>query len=366
MEPDEADSVFAAIVAAVARGERSQAMQMAEMALQYLMDEPLVLLLAAEGLDERGCGLEALGLIERASQIAPEQAEVWRRLGIAMARQGRSADALAAFTTALDIQPDNVPTLMNAGEASYRLAALTAAERCFRRVVELAPKEANALGALAAIAARRQRADEARTLAKRALAITPDLLTAEMAIGRADLVQGFAEEARNRMTRLLRRADLSNDNKVGAFDLRADALDRLDLPAEAFADYQARNAILRRTNAPRMNYAIGERRVDEARRLQEYFSKASEDRWRTGPGDDAPGIGAAFGHAFLIGFPRSGTTLLETVLAAHPGVATLSEVDHLAQVSKGFLSDAAALDQLAELTQRMADEARQSYWTLRR
>ena len=308
MDPDEADRVFEAIVAAVARGERSRALHMAEGALRFFMDEPLVLMLAAESLEEQGRALEALSLIERASEIVPEQAEVWRRLGGAMVRQGRSADALAAFGKALDIQPDSIATLRDAGEASYRLSALTAAERYFRRVAELAPEEANAIAALAAIAARRQKADEARALAKRALAIRPNLLTAEMAIGRADLVEGLAEATRERMTRMLDRPDLSDDNRVGALDLRADALDTLDRPGEAFADYQSRNAILRRVNAPRIEREIRERRADEARRLGEYFAAAPNDPWRATAGEDEIGARAASGHAFLIGSPRSGTT----------------------------------------------------------
>jgi tetratricopeptide (TPR) repeat protein len=362
METDEADRVFEAIVAAVARGQRSRALQMAEAALRYLMDEPLVLLLAAEALDEQGRGKEALSLIEQASEIVPEQAEVWRRLGAAMVRQGRTADALAAFKRALDIEPDSVATLMDAGEASYRLAALTAAERYFQRAAELAPKEAAALAALAAIAARRQKADEARILAERALAIAPELLTAEMAIGRADLVEGVAKAARERMNRLLDRPDLSDDNRVGALDLRADALDRLDLPNEAFADYQARNAILRRINAPRIERELSERRVDEARRLANYFSAARNDSWGARAGEDQIGARAASGHAFLIGFPRSGTTLLERVFAAHPGVVTLSEVDHLGEVGGHFMANSTALDELAQLAPPLADAARESYW----
>ena len=164
------------------------------------------------------------------------------------------------------------------------------------------------------------------------------------------------------MTRLLDRPDLSDDNRVGALDLRADALDTLDLPSEAFADYQARNAILRRINAPRIEREIGERRVDEARRLAEYFSAASSDWWRAGAGEDEIGARAAAGHAFLIGFPRSGTTLLERVFAAHPGVVTLSEVDHLGEVGGHFIANATALDELAQLTPPLADAARESYW----
>ncbi len=361
MHPDEADRVFEAIVAAVARGDRSHALRLALAGLREFMDEPLVLMLAAEGLDEQGKGQEALTLLERAAQIVPEQAEVWRRLGGAMVRQGRLAEGLAAFKRALELQPDDITTLMAAGEASYRLSALTAAEHYFRRTTELAPKEADALAALATIAVRRQKSSEARPLAERALEIRPNLFTAEMAIGRADLIDGFPEAALERMTGLLDRADLNDDSRVSSLDLRAEALDILDRPREAFADYEARNAILRRINAPRIDRQI-ERRVDEARRLNGYFSAAPNDSWLAGAGDDEIGARTARGHAFLLGFPRSGTTLLEKVCASHPLVATLEEVDCLAQVGQRFLADDASLDNLARLTAPLANAAREAYW----
>ena len=156
MNSDEQDRAFEAIVAAVARADRSQAHRLAIAGVHEFMDEPLVLLLASEGLDEQGQVQEALALLERAAQIVPEQAEVWRRLGSAMVRQDRLADGLAAFEKALEIEPDTVATLLAAGDASYRLGAMTAAERYFRRTAELAPKEPDALAALAIIAARRQ------------------------------------------------------------------------------------------------------------------------------------------------------------------------------------------------------------------
>jgi tetratricopeptide (TPR) repeat protein len=362
LDSDEADRIFDAIVAAVARGERKRALHMAEAALRYFMDEPLVLLLAAESLDEQGRAPEALSLLTRAAEITPEQAEVSRRIGALMIRQGRTRDALSAFEKALAIEPDSVVTLLAAGEASYRLGALTSAGDYFGRVVERAPKEASAIAALALIAARRQKTDDARALANRALVLQPNLLTAEMALGRADLIEGLAEATRERMTRLLHRPDLNDDIRVGVLDLRADAFDILDLRDEAFADYQSRNATLRRANGPRIEREINERRVDEARRLAEYFAHAPNDPWHASAGEDHVGARAASGHAFLLGFPRSGTTLLERVLAAHPGVATLSEVDHLAEVGRGFMADAKGLDRLAQLTPPLADAARESYW----
>ena len=102
--------------------------------------------------------------------------------------------------------------------------------------------------------------------------------------------------------------------------------------------------------------------MDEAKRLTKYFARAPHDPWRASAGEDHVGARAASGHAFLVGFPRSGTTLLERVLAAHPGVATLSEVDHLAAVGRGFMADAKGLDRLAQLTPPLADAAREIYW----
>ena len=173
---------------------------------------------------------------------------------------------------------------------------------------------------------------------------------------------GVTERARDRITRLLAGGDLSDDNLVGALDLRAEAFDILDVPARAFADYTARNAIVRRVNARRLDREVGERRVDQARRLHEYFAAAPIEPWRAPAGDDKTGARTASQHVFLVGFPRSGTTLLERVFAAHPGVVTLSEVDHLGRVGRRFLENTTALDDLARLTSASADAVREVYW----
>jgi tetratricopeptide (TPR) repeat protein len=362
MSSPTADAAFGAIVAAVTRGDRKRAISLAAAALDQGLDEPLVLLLAAEGLEDEGRAGEAFDLIRQAVDLAPEQQEAWRRLGNALVRSGKVDEGLAAFRTALKIGPDMAPTLIAAGGASYRLGELTEADGYFRRAAKLAPGDAEPMAGLAAIASRQRRPAEARALAGRALALRPHMPTAEMAIARADLSEGLAEDARARMARLLDRSDLYDDVRVGALDLRSEALDLLGLTDEAFADYQARNAIVRRINAPRIEREIGERRVDQARRLSGYFLAASPEHWRTQAGRDKISVGPEGGHAFLVGFPRSGTTLLERVLAGHPGVVTLEEVDHLGQIGQPWLADAAGLDALARLSPQAADSAREAYW----
>jgi tetratricopeptide (TPR) repeat protein len=309
-----------------------------------------------------GIALQPAVVLLQAVNLAPEQQEAWRRLGNALVRSGKVDEGLAAFRAALKIGPDMAPTLIAAGQASYRLGELTEADGYFRRAAKLAPGDAELMAGLAAIASRQRRPGEARALAGRALASRPHMPTAEMAIARADLSEGLAEDARARMARLLDRSDLYDEVRVGALDLRSEALDILGLTNEAFADYQARNAIVRRINAPRIEHALRERRVDQTRRLVRYFTSASPDRWLAQAGEDKIGVDQAGGHAFLLGFPRSGTTLLEKVLAGHPGVITLEEVDHLGQIGQSWLADAAGLEALARLPPQAADTARQAYW----
>lgn len=70
----------------------------------------------------------------------------------------------------------------------------------------------------------------------------------------------------------------------------------------------------------------------------------------------------AGGHIFLIGFPRSGTTLLEQVLAGHPRVATLEERPTLAPAIDAFLDPPTGLDALAAMDEATAEHWRADYW----
>lgn len=350
------DGDLADIVAAVAREDRPAAASLAKAALGRGLEHPLVLVLVAEALETEGDPSQAAALLQKAAALAPDGLEVWRRLGRLLAAQGMQTEAAAAFDQALAIAPTALPILLDAGVASFRSGDLKTAEDRYRRAAELAPHEAEPLAALAAIAARKGDVAQARVQAERALRLQPDSISAHMAIGRADLSDGAADRAEVRMSELLGRSDLNHDSRVGALDLRAEALDRLDRAADAFADYTARNSILERLHAPRM---ANERRIDQARRLNAYFARAPAQPWRRPAGRDEEGARAARGHVFLLGFPRSGTTLLEKALAGHSDVVTLDEVDHLIEIADPLLDE---VEDLARLSPEAADAHRQVYW----
>ena len=69
-------------------------------------------------------------------------------------------------------------------------------------------------------------------------------------------------------------------------------------------------------------------------------------------------------HVFLVGFPRSGTTLLENVLAAHPDVVTLEEKDCLARIAAPYVAADEGLERLARIGSGEALRQRDAYWSM--
>jgi hypothetical protein len=68
------------------------------------------------------------------------------------------------------------------------------------------------------------------------------------------------------------------------------------------------------------------------------------------------------GHVFLLGFPRSGTTLLEVVLDGHPRVASLDEHELLIEGVQRFMGEPRDLSALARATDEELQPLRKAYW----
>jgi sulfotransferase family protein len=68
------------------------------------------------------------------------------------------------------------------------------------------------------------------------------------------------------------------------------------------------------------------------------------------------------GHVFLLGFPRSGTTLLEVVLDGHPRVASLDEHELLIDAVREFMRDPQDLEALTHADEAQLQQMRKAYW----
>jgi len=323
---------------------------------------PLVLMLAAENLEAAGRFGRAAKLLAEALQVADGEPELWRRYGIVLGKQGLFAEARAALAEAFDIAPDQPAVRLALATACYRLGELDVAQTHFEALARSNPRWPEPLGALAAIAAQRGDGPAAADFARQALNLAPDHLPARIALARAALVSGNAAQAEALAIELLAGLDRKDDHRIALLGLRADARDALGLHDEAFQDYVTRNALLLAQYTPVMAASGVERRLDQSRRLGEWIARMDADAWAASAISASNLARPCAGHLFIVGFPRSGTTLLEKALAGHESIRTLPEIDCLGDVAGSLLASQGALDRLARLSAEEVAALRDRYF----
>ena len=350
------DTVLGAVARALGAGEVGRAVAMAEAALARGMEHPLMLHLSADRLMGEGRHAEALPRLERARALAPADANVLNALGQALIVLGRPDQAREVLDAALEARPDFPAALFSRGQALEAMGELEAAQADYEAAARR-PDYPEPMAALASIAARLGRRDEARAWAEKALALAPGYWAPALALASVEVGEGDFAGAEARLRGLIEDASLSATNRGGVWKLLGDAVGGQGRIDEAFDAYEKGNDLLGQAYLARSGDRAGFA-LAEARRLAGHFASAAPEAW-SGAGEDREGAALVRGHAFLVGYPRSGTTLLEQVLASHPEVVGLEERPTLVDPIDRALADPARLARMAE---GEADGLRKVYW----
>ncbi len=340
---------------ALRRGDVAMAMDLSEQAVGQGLEETNILTLAGQRRLRLGKPDSALPLFNRARLLNGASIEALNGLGLCLTQLGRGREAVAVFDDALALSPATAYLHLHKAQTLEEIGAFAESQAALEKLLALDPRDAQALARLAGLAARRGDMASARDFATRALAITP-MAAASIALAMADLEDKAFETARTRLAPLIADAKTSPVNLSIAQGLMGDALDGLDKPAEAFAAYVAARETLRDASA--FLFKDKERAVDRVRRIANYFHAAPSEPWRAPANAGAPGAT----HVFLVGFPRSGTTLLEQVLAGHGDIQTLEEADCLADAIRDFADPPNGLERFASLDAAGLDRSRALYW----
>jgi tetratricopeptide (TPR) repeat protein len=221
---------------------------------------------------------------EKAVQLDPDYAEAHNGLGWARQEQGDSGSALEHFQTALRIKADLTPALLNVGMLHVEQGDFPAAEQVFREVLRRVPRHSGALAQLAMLLGRR-------------------LPVADETVLRAALADPDMDEAGRQV---LHFAVAHLDDAQGAHDQAAEHLRQAN--ALALAD--------RRSRGKEYHPADHTRFVEK---MMAAFSPAFFER--------VCGFGLESTRPlFIVGLPRSGTTLTEQILASHSRVFGAGEL----------------------------------------
>ena len=258
---------------------------------------------------------EAVVDFERAIAIRPDLAEAHNNLGTALAALGRMDGAVTSYQRALAINPGHGAAWANLGNAWAALRREAEAVACYERALACPTRDpdtycsvALSLQALGCLSDARRAIEAAVELAPR----RPDFYHVLARIKR------FAADDLHiaRMEALAQdMGSFSESVQAGVHFALAKAYDDIAEYERSFRHASTANALKRRT------IAYDERRtLGFLERLRTTFGADLMERLR--------GAGAASPvPVFIVGMPRSGTTLIEQILASHPAVFGGGELD---------------------------------------
>jgi len=347
-----------AIHAATQQRDFPRAATLAEAALQDGIEHPMALNLAALKAEQEGRFDDALMVLRRAVEIAPEDLGARNAMGLVLTRLERYPQALAAFDGVVELAPEFAGAHCARGATLEAMGKLKDAEAAYNHALELEPENLGATQGLANLLSRRGAHAEARPLAEAVLEAEPNFPDAVMVLAAADAAEGHGERAKQRLELLAGDERLTPHQRALAQGQLGDVLDSLDLPAEAFQAYAACNMGLWRAYAPVHGQGAGA--LDFARAMIAELDLIPPDAWTSKPA--AASADAPKAHVFLLGFPRSGTTLLEQVLASHPDVEALEERETLIDAQRAFQMAPTDVARLAKASEAELAPLRAAYW----
>jgi Flp pilus assembly protein TadD len=350
---------LAAVVRALQTGDTAQATRLAVAALAAGDRHPALFNLRALDHENAGRFDAALTDLQQARALAPKDFALANAEGLCLARLDRMADAVRAFEDAAALKPDFAPAHFNRGWALEPLGELNEARRSYEQALALKPDHVDAMAHLATLATRRGDYAEARRLADRALALEPGRPAAELALASAEFGEGESKAAEARLQGLVARDEIGPHDRAMAEGQLGDALDALGEPKAAFEAYTRSNQGLRAIYAPRFAAPGTPTVSDMLKWLIDYFDAGSGAGWSR---PDEAREGPVQGHVFLLGFPRSGTTLAEQALAANPAVVALEERETLHAALRDFMRGPQTLNRLKAADDAALEPYRAAYW----
>lgn len=328
---------------------------LAERTLAEGFEHPMLLNVAATHLEELGKDDDALKLLERAVAVAPQDVGARNALGLCLQRLDRPSEALFHIDELLRQQPELHFAHANRGNALIALGLLRHAEASHQRAVQLEPGNFLSLAGLASIAMHRGQHQQARQWAQRALALAPGFPDAVLSLAAAEMANGELTAAESRLRQLIIDSRSGPTDRARAAGQLGDVLDAGGRYAEAFESYLAGNEAYAQIHRQLASADV----LGYTRGLVAALERLDLTQWRT----QAPASASdSAGHVFLLGFPRTGTTLVEVVLDGNPQVVSLEEHELLTQGVLEFMREPLDFTALAQADGAAVAALRADYW----
>jgi tetratricopeptide (TPR) repeat protein len=251
---------------------------------------------------------EAETSLRRAIELAPDGATTHSRLGAVLTELGRFQDAVTSHQHAIQLQPKDTSIHLAFGRSLLQAKELEASEASFRRALSLDRDFAPAWERLGATLLVGGRVEDALSCFRRAIAIDPDLAAAHEALAYSG--RATSEAQLQHLAALVGDPDRPVVNRIVAGFAAGRFLDNAGRHDKAFPHFVAANALHRQLLAE-----AGEGFDPDAlaREVEGVIERCNPALFSAASGWGNP----SELPVFIVGMPRSGTSLVEQIVASH-------------------------------------------------
>lgn len=260
-------------------------------------------------------------VLRTAAEVYPRNYEAHFHHGWVLGQMCREGDALIALKRAASLEPQRAAVWHELGVTHQNLGEPAKSVECFERAMFLNPKRPETYCACSIMLERDRKPEKARKTLEKGLAKNPNDPQIRMMLAQMDSRSGNAEGAVRVLKEVI--ASAPSQEVLGrAYHALSVALEELKRHPEAWEAAAAFNAAIR--PLPTVTNALTSSEFVVFRTVKSYEAISAEQyaKWQSPPegaSDDLPE------PSFLVGFPRSGTTMTENALGAHPRVIALDE-----------------------------------------
>ncbi len=378
------------ILGAVLRelGRNSEALDANEVAVKLSPQDAVAHSNLGATLTELGRLHEAKASYTQAIALKPDYPEAHYNLGVTFQQLGRLNEAKASYTQSIALNPDYPEAHNNLGAILHELGRLDEAEASYTQAIALKPNYAEANSNLGNTLQKLGRFNEAETSYKQAIALKPDYSEAHLnlcellkTMNRVDELLSFIRnecrkilentadflyfealiefrkenyETASELMEKININELMDNRHLSAIKLQGDIHHHKKNYSAAFECYESKNKHVKdsieykRLDAEK--YFIQQKeKVTQIEQLKEQYTYKSvvKPKW--------------IQPTFLIGFPRSGTTLLDTILRTHSNIDVLEELP-MVNIMNASLGNSPTISMIESMDNKAAEVASGYYF----
>jgi tetratricopeptide (TPR) repeat protein len=308
------------------KGEPAEAERVCQAILQREPEHVGALRLLAVIANEDERFVVAEGLLRRVVSLAPGNAAALGDLGHFLREQSRFPEAIEVLEQTVAIDDSNPRTWLALGDLLAIVGRTDAALAAYEKCLDLAPEEPSALTGRGHMLRIAGRTDEAIASYRQAIDAQPN---AGGGWWNLASLHGYSFNEGNvaEMQGLLAAGEMTPESEVPLRFAHARAMEQSGDYAGAWAQYSRANALKR----AQVRYDPVDTEVTQRKIMETFSAELVKEKRAATPEEQTP--------VFIVGMPRSGSTLIEQVIASHSMVSGLGELPYLIMLTHALAGE---------------------------